>query len=92
MQAISLVSGTSTKDSPGSHAKLAKACQDFEAFMLNSLLGPLQETMGSVPGCKQDEKSAQYRSLATQVMAEHLARTGGTGLGQMVMHNLLKIR
>jgi Rod binding domain-containing protein len=67
--------------------RIAKAAQDFEAFLLNSLLRSLQQAFsgddaGGGPG--QDD----YSYMGTQALASSLAAAGGIGLARLITERL----
>jgi Rod binding domain-containing protein len=70
--------------------KIAKASREFEAVLLNSLLGPLEKTFSSLPGKEADATSDNYHSLGMQVLASNLAERGGIGIAKMIFKSLSK--
>jgi Rod binding domain-containing protein len=70
--------------------KIAKAAHDFEAVLLNTLLGPLEKTFSSLPGKETDAVSDNYRSLGMQALASSLAAKGGVGIAAMIIRSLSK--
>jgi Rod binding domain-containing protein len=68
-------------------ARVAKAAQDFEAFLLSSLLRSLQQTFSgndSDGGPGQDD----YSYMGTQALASSLAAAGGIGLARLISERL----
>jgi Rod binding domain-containing protein len=70
--------------------KLVHAAQQFEALLLNTLLGPLEKTFSSVPGQKDMPGGDSYAHLGTQALASGLAASGGLGIAQMIVRNIMK--
>ena len=71
-----------------SQEKLAKAAHDFEAFLLTSLLGPLERSFSAVPGGQSEAEADTYQYLGVQAMATALASSGGIGIAELVVRNL----
>ena len=53
--------------------KIAKAAHEFEAVLLNTLLGPMEHTFSSLLGKENEVESDNYHSLAMQTLASSLA-------------------
>ncbi|MGH9499688.1 MAG: rod-binding protein [Terriglobales bacterium] len=70
--------------------KIAKAARDFEAVLLNTLLGPLEKTFSSLPGKETDAVSDDYQSMGMQALASGLAANGGVGIAAMIVKSLSK--
>jgi Rod binding domain-containing protein len=70
--------------------KIAKAAREFEAVLLNTLLGPLEKTFSSLPGKEADAVSDNYQSLGMQTLASALAAKGGLGIADMIVKSLSK--
>ena len=70
--------------------KITKAAREFEAVLLNSLLGPLEKTFSSLPGKEADPVSDNYQSLGMQALASTLAARGGLGIAGMIVKSLSK--
>jgi peptidoglycan hydrolase FlgJ len=70
------------------HKKLVKAAQEFEGILISQLLGTLEGGMSSLGGDSSMAGSDTLNSLATQVLAGSLARRGGLGIGQIIIHQL----
>jgi len=77
--------------SDGEVSRITKATQEFEAVLLNQLLGPLQETFAAVPGDDAAGSPNLYRSMGTEYLAVGLARAGGLGIARMVAGELSRI-
>jgi Rod binding domain-containing protein len=70
--------------------KIAKAAHEFEAVLLNSVLGPLEHTFASLPGKEADAVSDNYHSLGMQALTSTLAMKGGVGIADMIVKSLSK--
>jgi Rod binding domain-containing protein len=70
--------------------KIAKAAHEFEAVLLNTLLGPLESTFSSLPGKESDAISDNYHSLGMQALTSNLAAKGGFGIAAMIVKSLSK--
>ncbi|MGO9124748.1 MAG: rod-binding protein [Terriglobales bacterium] len=92
MVAASFLASNSVLSAPAAeHArKIAKAARDFEAVLLNSMLGPLEKTFSSLPGKENDAVSDNYHSLGMQALASSLAAKGGLGIADMIAKSLSK--
>lgn len=92
MVAISFLTTGSTPASPATDydRKIAKAARDFEAVLLDSLLGKLEHTFSSLPGKEADAVSDNYQSLGMQALASSLAAKGGLGIADMIVKSLAK--
>jgi Rod binding domain-containing protein len=68
--------------------KLAHAAQQFEAILLNQLLGSLQRAFCSLGEEKKEAGSDQYQFLGLQALASGVAAKGGFGIADMIVRNL----
>lgn len=85
--AITAASHTAPAAAP---AKLLHAAQQFEAVLLNDLLGPVEKSFSSIPGQETDAGSSNFQYLATQALASHLAGSGGFGIATMIVRNIMR--
>jgi Rod binding domain-containing protein len=69
--------------------RVIHAARQFEAVLLNSLLGSLEHSFSALPGKKTDAIADNYHSMGTQALAATLAARGGVGIANMIVHNLL---
>ena len=92
MNAASPVTAAFVPSTPAAeHArKIAKAAHEFEAVLLNTVLGPLERTFASLPGKETDAVSDNYQSLGMQTLTSNLAAKGGLGLADMIIKSLSK--
>lgn len=68
--------------------KLAHAARQFEAILLNQLLGSLQHAFCSLGEEKKTAGSDQYQFLGMQALAAGVASKGGLGIADMIIRNL----
>lgn len=68
--------------------KVSKAAHEFEAVLLNTLLGPLERTFSSLPGKENEVESDNYHSLGMQTLATSLAAKGGLGIADLIIKSL----
>jgi Rod binding domain-containing protein len=82
--------GASTVDPSQSpaHKKLVKAAQEFEGMLLSQLMGDFKAGLSSLTGDSPLPGSDTLNSLAVQTLSGALARRGGLGIGQMLVHQL----
>jgi Rod binding domain-containing protein len=69
--------------------RVLHAARQFEAVLLNSLLGSLEHSFSSLPGKKSDSIGDSYHSMGMQALASTLAARGGIGIANMIAGNLL---
>jgi Rod binding domain-containing protein len=70
------------------HKKLVKAAQEFEGILISQLLGDFKVGLSSLSGDSPLAGSDALNSLAIQALSGALARRGGLGIGQMLVHQL----
>ena len=77
---------------PRSHEAIRRAAEEFEAVFLQQMLEPM------FAGIKTDglfgggQGEYMFRSLMTQEYGKTLARTGGIGLADSVMREMLRLQ
>jgi Rod binding domain-containing protein len=69
--------------------RVVQAARQFEAVLLNSLLGSLEHSFSALPGKKQDAIADNYHAMGMQALASSLAASGGVGIANMIVRNLL---
>lgn len=72
----------------GKARRVLHAAHEFEAVLLNTLLGSLEHSFASLPGKDSDASSDNYQSLGMQALASGLAACGGVGIASMIVHSL----
>ena len=70
--------------------KVIHAAHEFEAVLLNTMLGPLEQVFSSLPGKKPDSESDSYHYLGMQSLSSVLANNGGLGIANLITRSLLK--
>lgn len=72
---------------PAQH-KIAKAAQDFEGMLLSSLWKSMGEDMkGSL---EDDSTNSSYTDMGLQAVGSAMAKSGGMGIGRMLLKALEK--
>ncbi|HXZ32719.1 MAG TPA: rod-binding protein [Terriglobales bacterium] len=88
MASISTLSGaiplTPKKSDP---EKFVRAAHQFEAVLLNQLLGSLEHAFASLGTEKTEAASDHYRFLGMQALASSIAAKGGIGIADMIVRN-----
>lgn len=80
---------TPTSPAQGSHdEKLVRAAHQFEAVLLNQLLGSLEHSFSNLGKHKAEDGSDQYQFLGMQTLATSIAEHGGVGIAEMIIRNL----
>ena len=69
--------------------RVTHAARQFEAVLLNSLLGSLEHSFSALPGKKADSIADNYHAMGMQALASSLAASGGVGIANMIERNLL---
>lgn len=79
-----------TGNSDAVHArKVIHAAHEFEAVLLNTMLGPLERSFSGLPGKKPDSESDNYHYLGMQALSSVLANSGGVGIADLITRSLL---
>lgn len=68
--------------------KIRRAGIQFEAVLLNKVLGDLERAFTSMPGKKPDNSNQAYSGWAMQSLSAGLAEAGGVGIGAMIAKTL----
>jgi Rod binding domain-containing protein len=69
--------------------KVVQAAQDFEALLLQPFLSHLEQTFSRLAGDDGEMTLGGYQDLGTQALATGMARSGGLGIADMIVRNLL---
>ena len=76
---------------PPERERALQAGMQFEAVLLNTVLGSLEHSFSHLPGGPKDDHANEgYGSMAVQALTLGLARSGGIGLGKMIAGELLR--
>jgi flagellar protein FlgJ len=92
-----LISQASAPDSlekgktPKNPEALRRACQDFEAVMLQSMLKSMRSTVPDDGLLEKDNSRDIFDDLFDQEIATQIARTEGVGIGDMLFRQLQKL-
>lgn len=70
--------------------KVIHAAHEFEAVLLNTILGPMEQAFSSLPGGKADSNSDNYHYLGMQALSSVLAQNGGLGIGDLMIRSLVR--
>ena len=81
------ISADASPESPA-HKKLRKAAQEFEGMLISQLLGEFKVGFSTLGGETPMAGSETLNSLAIESLSTALARRGGLGIGQMLVHQL----
>lgn len=66
-------------------ATLKNAGEEFEAVLLNNVLGGLEKTFTRLPGASEGAYSTEaYSGFAMEALATGLAQSGGIGIGRLI--------
>jgi len=70
------------------------AAQQFEAVLLESFLQPMEKAFSSLPGGDDDGGLGMsgFNDMGTQAMASAISKSGGLGIADMVIRNLLHLQ
>ncbi len=69
--------------------KIVHAAQEFEAILLETFLRPLTESFSSLPGAEPEMGMSGYRDFGLQALATGMSKSGGIGLADMIVRNLV---
>jgi len=72
--------------------RVVHAARQFEAVLLNTLLGSLEHSFSALPGKKHDSIADNYHSMGMQALASTLADRGGVGIAGIIARNLLRTK
>ena len=70
------------------HKDLRKAAQEFEGILISQLLRDFKMGSTTFAGDAPLAGSDTLNSLAIQTLSEAMARRGGLGIGQLLVHQL----
>jgi Rod binding domain-containing protein len=90
MNPVAQSTGAGTAGPTEAYAKrVGSAARQFEAVLLNSLLGSLEHSFSALPGKKPDSIADNYHAMGMQALASSLAAGGRVGIASMIVRNLL---
>ncbi len=70
------------------HKKLRKAAQDFEGILISEMWEKFNEGFTGFGGDTPLAGSDTMNSLAIQTLSSAIAKSGGLGIGKMLIHQL----
>lgn len=70
--------------------KLHKACEEFEAIILQKLFSSMRDTLPEGGIYKDNYARDMFQSMHDKSLAQELAHSEGTGLGEMLFKQLLE--
>lgn len=70
-------------------AKAQEAAEDFEAVFLSQILATMTQELGGAGGVA-GEGSDVYRDMFNQEVAKMISRSGGIGVADIVLQEMLK--
>ena len=89
MNAMLSISSPNASDARETHsARMVRAARQFEAVLLNSLLGSLQHSFASLDGKTAGSESTNYNYVGMQALASALAARGGIGIANRIVNSL----
>jgi len=89
MNTVPSVSPPNASDATETHSvRMVRAARQFEAVLLNSLLGSLQHSFASLDGKTADSVSTNYDYVGMQALASALAARGGIGIANPIVTSL----
>lgn len=77
---------------PAALPALRRAAQDFEAQALGALLQPMFEGLEARGPFGGGAAEAQWRPMLVEAIARGMARTGGVGLADAVLREMLRLQ
>jgi Rod binding domain-containing protein len=79
--------------SPDEIAKIRKSAQDFEALALGEMLQPMFKTVDTSKGLfGGGQGEAMWKPMMVEEMAKTIAKSGGIGIADSVMKELLRMQ
>ncbi len=87
IRSLSAASAGNQPESPA-HKKLRKAAQDFEGILISEMWEKFNEGFADFAGKTPLAGSDTMNSLAIQTLSSAIAKSGGLGIGKMLVHAL----
>lgn len=93
MAAISPLKNDGTAHGTGSPnaAKIRESAEEFEAVFLSQMLTTMTQELGGAGGVA-GEGGDVYRDMFTQEVAKMISRSGGIGIADSILQEMLKIQ
>ncbi len=68
----------------GERAVLRKVSQEFEAIFIGEMLKEMRNSTVGHGLLGQDRATQMYQEMSDQALAQHMAESGGLGIGRMI--------
>jgi len=81
------IDGAKGTDSP-SPARVKEAAEEFEAIFLSQILATMTQELGGAGGVAGDNDI--YRDMFTKEVAKMISRTGGIGVADVILQEMIK--
>jgi len=81
--------GAASTDQP-SQAKVKEAAEDFEAIFLSQMLTTMTQELGGAGGVAGGDDV--YRDMFSKEVAKMISRSGGIGVADAVLQEMLKMQ
>ncbi|MFE1601296.1 rod-binding protein [Methylobacterium sp. ID0610] len=92
-QALAGVAGSALSAATGSTDKVKKTAQDFESMFLEQTLDKLNGSTGTDgPLGENGTGGGVYRSMLNKEYAQGIVKSGGVGIGDQVMREMLRMQ
>jgi Rod binding domain-containing protein len=89
MEAVSGILNSTPLTAEQSHTqKLVRAARQFEAVLLNEVLGSLERAFSAFGEKTTEAGSDHYQFLGMQALASSVAAKGGLGIADTIIRNL----
>ena len=89
-QALSNAQATPTLGKTSDLQKARETAQDFEAFFLGQMLKPMFDSIDAEPPFGGGSAEEMWRSLQVDEYGKAIAKSGGVGLADAVVAEILK--
>lgn len=88
METSAIQNATARSPAKSPTENLVHAARQFEAILLNQLLGSLERAFSALGKEKTEAGSDHYQFLGLQALASSVAAKGGLGIADMIVRNL----
>lgn len=81
------------KEKTSDKEKIEKSARDFESILIGQWLDQAEKSFATVPGSDPDQTDPghdQLQGIATQSLAQAMAKSGGLGIAAMIAKGLEK--
>jgi flagellar protein FlgJ len=77
---------------PQQKARFSDTAEKFEAQLISMMLKPMFDTLSTDGPFGGGQGEATYRSFLLDAVGKQIARAGGVGLAQPVLHEMLRMQ